>query len=105
MADIVNSGGELVFDVPPISFNQIDHSKKDANQQAYWRCVDKNNRQQKVRPNSPKIVPILRKYFDRTGAAKQEFVFKEVQEENCYQQNFFDYWTLFQKCLHNNVVR
>ena len=45
LADIVNDGGELVFDVPPISFNEISHCKPVGCNTAYWKCVDPNNRQ------------------------------------------------------------
>lgn len=38
LADIVNDGGVLVFDVPPISFNENANKEKFNN--VYWNCVD-----------------------------------------------------------------
>jgi hypothetical protein len=65
--EVVNKGGSLFFDCPPLHYRDQDECpiECDPNHKAYYVIVDKEGKQ--IRPNSPKVVPNMTKVIDKSN--------------------------------------
>jgi hypothetical protein len=103
----VNNGDNLFFDCPPIHFNDADskHIRGFSNsihKNDYYVTVDQKGN--KIRPNSPKIVPkIMNKYdpkIDKTIKVQDGLV--EKLTPNNYKKNYCDYWMIMTKNMNES---
>lgn len=69
--EIVDNGDNLFFDCPPIHYNDADREhirgfSNSVHKNDYYVTIDKKGN--KIRPNSPKVVPkIVDKYDSKLG--------------------------------------
>lgn len=75
LVDVVNTGGNLFFDCPPIVY---DERKKQV--QEYYTCVDAFSKP--CTPNSPKIVSQTLTHADRSGKIHTQSKLVEVSVPN-----------------------
>ena len=102
LTEIVNNGDALFFDCPPIHYSNANSKNikgfvNSIHHNAYFVTVD--NKGNKVRPNSPKVVPKFVDKFDphRGHSVKVQDGLKEKRTPNNYKQNFCDYWMIMTK--------